>query len=312
MIRIIFTPPTDPNQQAAFQQWLAGCVLKQTQLNQAMSDWLNKWLNMPPAATPETAKELAKQKKDEKPKVDPGVYAGQKNYYSATDGMFYGKCAYCETNIYQSSSGDIEHFRPKGNVKDSNGRTAKIHINGIETEHPGYYWLAYSSANLLFSCELCNRPNKQRSVGNRTIGKHDYFPLESNFRASQPGEEINELPSLINPLDPNDSPDKHLIVDETGVLASITERGRKTIDLLGLNDRDLPNARREKYVEVKKLVFEWYLEKAKNNQSAAELFEKINKIKNGATPYTMIARKAIKDTIAEMTAFTAILDNDGI
>jgi hypothetical protein len=321
MIRIIFTQPTDPNQQAAFQQWLAGCVLKQTQLNQAMSDWLNKWLNMPPAATPELARQLAKQKKDEKPKVDAGVYSGQKNYYSATDGMFYGKCAYCETNIYQSSSGDIEHFHPKGNVKDSStGKTVKVKINNIETEHPGYYWLAYSPQNLLFSCELCNRPNKQRSVGNRTIGKHDYFPLESDFRASQPGEEINELPSLINPLDPNDNPenhpdnpDKHLIVDETGVLASITERGRKTIDLLGLNERGLPNARREKYMEVNRLVIEWYLEKAKrNNESANELFEKINKIKNGTAPYTMIARKAIKDTIEEMTAFTAILDNNGI
>jgi hypothetical protein len=313
MIRISFVEPTEPNAQVAFRQWLIDCFSAQALLNQSMLDWLNKWSLIPPASTDAEQKQLAKVRKAEKPKVKSEVYSGQKDYYSSLGGLFRGKCAYCETNIYQTSSRDIEHFRPKGNVKDyETGRTVTTVINGLEAEHPGYYWLAYSPQNLLYSCELCNRPNKRRS-GNRTIGKHDYFPLETAFRAAQPGEEVNELPSLINPLsqDPEDDPENHLEMDKSGVLAAKTTRGRICIDLLGLNDRDLPNARRERYLEVERLVRDWYVEAQRQNQHIAdELYDRITKIKNGHGPYTMIARKAIKNTIEAMEALSARLRSD--
>lgn len=314
MIRITFTEPNDPTKRTAFRQWLADCVAKQAALNQTVSDWIDYWAQVPAAATKEEQKQLDKNKKDAKPKVEAAIYSGQKNNYSALDGLFRGKCAYCETEIYQSSSGDIEHFRPKGNVKDlASGKTVSVTIGGQEIEHPGYYWLAYDPQNLLFSCELCNRPNKQRTSDNRTIGKHDYFPVETNFRAALPGEEANESPSFINPLsqDPNDLPENHLEVDPTGVLAYKTERGRKCIEMLGLNERHLPDYRRDKYREVERLVTDWYLEARRQNQSyAEELLERIKKIKNGFGPYSMIARKAIKDTIETMEALSARLKLD--
>jgi hypothetical protein len=313
VIRITFTEPTEPDAQATFRQWLIYCSLEQVSLNQAVSDWLDNWARIPPASTEEERKYLAGRRKAEKPVVKSEVYAGQKDYYSTLDGLFRGKCAYCETNIYQTSSGDIEHFRPKGKVKDyGSGRTVTAVINGSEVEHPGYYWLAYDPQNLLYSCELCNRPNKRRS-GGRTIGKHDYFPLENGFRATQPGEEVNELPSLINPLsqNPEDYPENHFEMDKSGVLASKTTRGRICIDLLGLNDRDLPNARRAKYLEVEQLVRNWYVEAQRQNQHIAdEMYDRITKIKNGFEPYTMIARKAIKDTLEAMEALSARLRLD--
>lgn len=312
MIHISFVEPVDPNAQNAFRKWLSDCATKQALLNQTLSDWLDSWARIQPAATDEEQKQFDKRKKDEKPSIKSEIYAGQKDYYSSLDGLFHGKCAYCETNIYYSSSGDIEHFRPKGNVKDyASGKTVTVVINGKEVEHPGYYWLAYDPQNLLYSCELCNRPNKRRS-GNRTIGKHDYFPLETNFRATQPGEEAYESPSLINPLsqDPNDNPENHLEMDKSGVLASKTERGRICIDLLGLNDRDLPNARREKYKEVERLVTDWYIAAQQNQPTADELYERINKIKKGFGPYTMIAKKAIKDTIEAIEILSARLKLD--
>ncbi|HEX9929496.1 MAG TPA: hypothetical protein VGB02_13240 [Pyrinomonadaceae bacterium] len=313
MIRITFTEPTEPNARAAFREWLDECELKQALLNQAMSDWLSYWATVPPAVTIEEQRHLDKRKRDEKPKVESTVYSSQKKYYSALDGIFRGKCAYCETEIYQSSSGDIEHFRPKGNVKDfTSGKTITVTIGGQEVQHPGYYWLAYDNQNLLFSCELCNRPNKQRS-NNRTIGKHDYFPLETDFRAIQPGEEINESPSFINPLsiDPDDLPENHLKIDKSGVLAFKTERGRKCIEMLGLNERHLPDYRRDRYRQVEQIVINWYIEtKQQNQQSSDELYEHINKIKNGFGPYSMIARKAIKDTIEEMEELSARLKLD--
>src|SRR5215217_7089512 len=140
MIRISFVEPTEPNAQAAFRQWLIDCSSAQALLNQSMLDWFNKWSQIPPASTDAEQKQLAKGKKAEKPKVNSEVYSGQKAYYSGLDELFRGKCAYCETNIYQTSSGDIEHFRPKGSVKDyTTGKTVTTVINGLEVEHPGYY-----------------------------------------------------------------------------------------------------------------------------------------------------------------------------
>ena len=42
--------------------------------------------------------------------------------------LFHGKCAFCETSIAQSFSGEIAHFRPN---------------RQIEEESPGYWWLTY-------------------------------------------------------------------------------------------------------------------------------------------------------------------------
>jgi 5-methylcytosine-specific restriction endonuclease McrA len=56
------------------------------------------------------------------------------------------KCCYCEKHI-EHVGDDVEHYRPKGNAN-----------RGVH--HPaahGYWWLAFTWENLLFSCENCNR-----------------------------------------------------------------------------------------------------------------------------------------------------------
>lgn len=74
--------------------------------------------------------------------------------------MCYGKCAYCESRITAIYSGDIEHFRPKGN----------------------YYWLAADWENLLFACPFCNQTYTHEIAEDGKIkevvqGKLDQFPL---------------------------------------------------------------------------------------------------------------------------------------
>jgi uncharacterized protein (TIGR02646 family) len=69
---------------------------------------------------------------------------------------YYHKCAYCETS---GGKADIEHYRPKKNVKEN-------------TNHKGgYYWLAYEWSNLLPSCKDCNREG----------GKNAMFPILGTY-----------------------------------------------------------------------------------------------------------------------------------
>jgi hypothetical protein len=65
--------------------------------------------------------------------------------------MQHEKCAFCEAKPLHVSDGDVEHFRPKGGVRQA---------DTDPLQQPGYYWLAYDWANLMFSCERCNRRHK--------------------------------------------------------------------------------------------------------------------------------------------------------
>lgn len=130
----------------------------------------------------------------------------------------HGKCCYCE----EISCGEIEHYRPKGAVKQSPKST---------NQYPGYYWLAYDWNNLLVSCTDCNR--------NKSI----LFPLENEAaRARDHHDNIEaEAPLLINPasVDPRDHIQFH-----GEVPVGKTNLGRMTIEALNLRRPDLDESRR--------------------------------------------------------------------
>jgi hypothetical protein len=86
---------------------------------------------------------------------------------------------------------------------------------------------------------LCN----QVPAGKK-YGKGVRFPVIGRH-AVNPGEEANERPLLLNPC--VDDPGKHLGIDSTGILIPKTDRGQVTIEVLGLNERDLPQERSEAY-----------------------------------------------------------------
>lgn len=69
----------------------------------------------------------------------------------------YFKCCYCEAKIPESYN-DVEHYRPKAEAD---------RLPGCASKH-GYWWLAFTWANLLYACPGCNR-----------TGKGILFPLDS-------------------------------------------------------------------------------------------------------------------------------------
>lgn len=135
------------------------------------------------------------------------------------------KCVYCESSYGAVYDGDVEHFRPKGRIKEKNPST------------PGYYWLANKWTNLYLACQHCNQRRRHILYGGTSeegYGKLDQFPLaaggvhlladDSNFEQ----EENSRL--LIDPC--SDDPAKDLKYEATeAVVVPITEKGRTSIDV---------------------------------------------------------------------------------
>ncbi|MBB6048358.1 hypothetical protein [Armatimonas rosea] len=123
------------------------------------------------------------------------------------------KCCFCEARI--GGEGDIEHFRPKAAVRQS--ETEPL-------EKPGYWWLAYTWSNLLLCCTHCNQREKK-----------NLFPLtDSTRRVKTPDAPLtDEEPLFIDPA--SIDPSEHLTFDRDEP-RGLTEKGQRTIVALGLDD----------------------------------------------------------------------------
>ncbi|MER2566915.1 MAG: hypothetical protein ABTQ32_39685 [Myxococcaceae bacterium] len=129
------------------------------------------------------------------------------------------KCAYCEM-LEQVKRNDVEHFRPAGRAMRAKGDSA-----------PGYWWLAYTWSNLLFSCRNCNQSG----------GKLDWFPLEPGSVPLAPLEDPpgGELATLVDPA--NESPLDHIefthqLVENRSrwIPRGKSPRGQRTVQILDL------------------------------------------------------------------------------
>lgn len=275
MIKIDFQEPTD-------QEWI---------------DWRNKCSDAQNTFNADIEGGV-----EPRPKADSSIYGAnaiKEKYYSSLDGAFHGKCVYCESDISSSQRIDIDHYRPKGAIKDSNGKKIKVTVNGVENDHPGYYWLAYDWRNLVPTCQLCNQANKRRADGGKAIGKLDYFPLQNEqARAKAPGEEAIEAPLLINPL--WEDPGASLELDSTGVFTSKdvpNGRGQACIDTFGLNFKGLADVRAEIYDDVLKrmMVAATQVINDPHAPSTKQARARIERIEKGYERFSAAGRLAILD-----------------
>lgn len=141
----------------------------------------------------------------------------------------HGKCCYCETPILSPAYPHVEHWRPQKSSRQERGQ---------KRVRPGYYWLAYSWDNLLWSCALCNS------------NKSDLFPLEDpTKRARHHGMSLEEeAPAILKP-DGDEDPRNH-IAFHMEIPVGLTPVGRKTIDVLHLGWAD--ELRRRGLDEIRK------------------------------------------------------------
>ena len=148
------------------------------------------------------------------------------------------KCAYCERKL-NGDYGAVEHYRPKGGWQQESGDSLN---------KPGYYWLAFEWSNLLFCCDECN-----------TSYKMNLFPLANPDSRNIENRDISkEQPLLINPS--TEDPGAYIAFNKEMAVPRVisghfSEKGEKTIELLGLNSRsDLKQARRNSFFIYKNLL----------------------------------------------------------
>jgi uncharacterized protein (TIGR02646 family) len=168
--------------------------------------------------------------------------------------LFNGKCAYCDSTFLHVYSGDVEHFRPKGEIEEATPDTK-----------PGYYWLAADWNNLLLSCRNCNQKLKHLVHGGivkRTMGKMNQFPLSDTDKYVRAHDHINgiadeeEFRLLINPC--LDKPEEHLEYDITaGVIKAkknaqgqISSKGQKSIEVYVLQRMPLVLSREKLLIDI--------------------------------------------------------------
>jgi uncharacterized protein (TIGR02646 family) len=166
---------------------------------------------------------------------DSSLY-GAKSVKNALIKAQHGKCAFCESQIRHIDYGDVEHYRPKGGLRQ--GR-------GDPLEQPGYFWLAYVWENLFLACALCNQSFK------RTL-----FPLaDPSSRARSHLDDLAaEQPLLIHPGDEDPSA---LIGFRAEMAFPIDDdpRAGATIEIVGLNREELAEFRLD-HLEPFKLLLQ--------------------------------------------------------
>jgi len=190
---------------------------------------------------PKRVKRTAAQKKAEN--LSFSAYSDVPEVRQKLNEIFARKCAFCESILLGTQSGDIEHYRPKGAVV----RPKSVSNATPERPHAGYFWLAGRWSNLLLACADCNRPRTQLDMDRRerVIGKANFFPLsDEDKRAHEPGALSAEEPLLLDPC--REDPEPHLSFREDGVVEAATlpdgtrsAKGVATIHYCGLSRWEL-------------------------------------------------------------------------
>jgi uncharacterized protein (TIGR02646 family) len=185
--------------------------------------------------------------------------------------LFHGKCSYCEVPFSDNFPGDVEHYRPKGEVKGK--------------DHPGYYWLAYEPTNLLLSCATCNQTHKGTN-----------FPVRDDRYWRDYQNSNDEIPLLLNPY--YDSPFSHLEytfkygergVEPNGWIEGRCERGTTTIAILKLNRGTLPERRQEAQTDE---IIKYDSYRSKGSGGLAEYVQELMKDRRPFTTARLAAVKA--------------------
>lgn len=185
-----------------------------------------------------------------------GKYEEAESIWSEVKGVYMqlqggSKCAFCERKLesvdYGKGEQVVEHFRPKGNIRDWKTPAALL-AQGIAVTRPplkqgGYYLLAYDVFNYSAACNPCN-----------SALKRDYFPVAGKhcLTGSSPRALLRERPLLIYPIgDFDDGPETLIQFHGVSPYAAVKSghkryRGLVTIEFFQLDDPSRNNLIRER------------------------------------------------------------------
>jgi hypothetical protein len=120
----------------------------------------------------------------------------------------HSKCCFCEKPLEGKIEQDVEHFRPKAEVRPWNV-PRRLSAQGVTVEQPaqvrsepGYAQLAYSPFNYAMACKTCNSTLKK-----------NFFPVEGTRdpTATDPLQMNGEKALLIYPIGTGDANPEQLI-----------------------------------------------------------------------------------------------------
>lgn len=264
--------------------------------------------------------------KDPRPVLDlrlpPEVWSSLKQWFLAN--IFHGKCAYCERRL-SGTSGDAEHFRPKGKVErwDADRREqVKCEIThpgtGVKViiPHPGYFWLAYDWRNLVPACEFCNSGSGKGAqfyiddchIVLTRLTKKELATLPQQPRESEKWPSYyyltpalldeREKPLLLNPLNPRSDrdPRKHIAFGVRGIEAAIDNSriGLTTIKTFRLFTEDVRLARQEAQENFRDKYYD-SLRKERNEEETKQILKEYREGRKAFSAAALDYHKIIVD-----------------
>lgn len=190
--------------------------------------------------------------------------------------LYKNKCAICERK--RGTELQVDHYRPK---------KPRLNRENNKYNQPGYYWLAYCWSNLIPLCSKCNniKSNKFPLMNWKEIKRIDSHENTKTISGFKPNNldwlQKYELPLLINP-EYEKEPEKHFSFKSDGKIVGRTEDGNETINLCGLNRKDLIRERlelRQKYIIAIKSAFDDFNKNRDASELKGELRSTFKKIK---------------------------------
>lgn len=136
----------------------------------------------------------------------------------------FNKCCFSEAK-FSGDNSHVEHFRPKAYVETTNPK-GKL--------YPGYYWLAYEWSNLMLCKGIINCSYKR-----------NFFPLIDEAKRNRTHKDNFVEESVL--IDPSTEDPRNHIGFYKEEIRPRTERGRETIQLLGLREATLAESRYTHY-----------------------------------------------------------------
>jgi len=178
------------------------------------------------------------------------------------------KCCYCEMKLLLSYN-DVEHYRPKATADRRPGCTSTH----------GYWWVAFTWENLLFSCPGCNRSAKRVRfpLANGTIGS-----------VAEDVAFLGESPLLINPYVTN--PNQHISFEKkiyTGTKITRWFARPRNKSILGAYTIDVCDLNRDELLEMRQDHWENCLAEPAENLSEAI---RLSDIKLAKTHFATVKR----------------------